>query len=153
VFRLLSDPHRKEEIFGRLARIRPDSPRRWGRMNALQMICHLSDSILSVMGEKPVEIPARYPWRRLMKWGGLYVPTPWPKGVPTMPEIDAEIGGTPPSDFEADKSRVVALIDRFTQKPRSFEFRPHPIFLELSEREWMRWGYLHLDHHLRQFGQ
>jgi len=26
------------------------------------------------------------------------------------------------------------------------------MFPEMNEREWMRWGYLHADHHLRQFG-
>jgi hypothetical protein len=29
---------------------------------------------------------------------------------------------------------------------------PHPIFGPLSYPQWMRWGYLHCDHHLRQFG-
>jgi hypothetical protein len=33
-----------------------------------------------------------------------------------------------------------------------FQFARHPIFGELTEREWMRWGYLHTDHHFRQFG-
>jgi hypothetical protein len=28
----------------------------------------------------------------------------------------------------------------------------HPIFGAMSERAWLRWGYLHMDHHLRQFG-
>ncbi|HEV2663419.1 MAG TPA: DUF1569 domain-containing protein [Blastocatellia bacterium] len=32
------------------------------------------------------------------------------------------------------------------------EFHPHPYFGAMSESQWMRWGYLHCDHHLRQFG-
>jgi len=28
----------------------------------------------------------------------------------------------------------------------------HPIFGGMSERAWLRWAYLHTDHHLRQFG-
>jgi hypothetical protein len=28
----------------------------------------------------------------------------------------------------------------------------HPIFGPMSEAAWLRWGYLHADHHLRQFG-
>jgi len=28
----------------------------------------------------------------------------------------------------------------------------HPIFGRMSLWEWQRWGYLHTDHHLRQFG-
>ena len=28
----------------------------------------------------------------------------------------------------------------------------HPIFGPLTTSQWMRWGYLHVYHHLRQFG-
>ena len=28
----------------------------------------------------------------------------------------------------------------------------HPIFGRMSQRAWLRWAYLHMDHHLRQFG-
>jgi hypothetical protein len=27
----------------------------------------------------------------------------------------------------------------------------HAIFGAMSRREWLRWGWLHADHHLRQF--
>jgi hypothetical protein len=30
---------------------------------------------------------------------------------------------------------------------------PHPMFGAMTTLEWMRWGYLHTDHHLRQFGR
>ena len=29
----------------------------------------------------------------------------------------------------------------------------HPAFGAMSAREWLRWGWLHADHHLRQFSQ
>jgi hypothetical protein len=29
---------------------------------------------------------------------------------------------------------------------------PHPVFGAMSDSAWRRWGYLHTDHHLRQFG-
>jgi hypothetical protein len=121
-------------------------------MNAAQMICHLNDSWLCVMGEKAVSIDPNFRARRFVKWVGLEVPFRWPRGVRTRPEIDQFIGGTTPADFEDDRQRLLLLIERFTAQSRDFEFAPHPIFLEMNEREWMRWGYLHTDHHLRQFG-
>jgi hypothetical protein len=33
-----------------------------------------------------------------------------------------------------------------------FNWPVHPIFGRMSHREWLRWAYLHADHHLRQFG-
>jgi hypothetical protein len=35
---------------------------------------------------------------------------------------------------------------------KDFQWDRHPLFDAMSERDWMRWGYLHVDHHLRQFG-
>ena len=71
----------------------------------------------------------------------------------TRPEIDQHGGGgTPPADFEVDRALLLHLVERFTAKLPDFKFAPHPMFLEMNEREWMRWGYLHSDHHLRQFG-
>jgi hypothetical protein len=143
----------KAEILARIGSLRPDSPRCWGKMTAPQMVCHLNDSFRGVMGEKPISMaPGNYP-RAVFKWIALYVPMRWPKGVPTRPEVDQYIAGTPPADFEEDKRCLLALVEQFTKKPRAFPFQPHPMFLAMSERDWMRWGYLHTDHHLRQFGQ
>lgn len=148
----LSNPGRKHEILERLQNVRPDSVRRWGKMSSHQMICHLSDWFRGVMGKRTLEIAPQYHARRLLKWIVLYLPIPWPKGAPVRPELDQEVDGTAPSDFVSDRQSLQELIERFTRKPQTFQFRPHPIFLEISEREWMRWGYLHVDHHLRQFG-
>jgi hypothetical protein len=118
------------------------------------MICHLSDAYLGIMGDKPMEIPKGFSLWPMMKGFVLYAPMKWPPGVPTRPEFDQLAGGgTPPSQFEADMRTLMASIDKFSAQPRSFAFRPHPMFQELSEKDWMRWGYLHPDHHLRQFGQ
>ncbi len=69
-----------------------------------------------------------------------------------MPEMDQEIGGTRPVEFDGDVRELRRLLERFTRQPRDFSWRPHPIFGEMTEKDWMRWGYLHMDHHFRQFG-
>jgi len=76
----------------------------------------------------------------------------WPRNYPTRPELDQQVSGTPPTDFLNDVRDLQAVLDRFTAKPRSFPWQPHPSFPDMSERDWMRWGYLHMHHHLRQFG-
>lgn len=139
------------EIVNRLGSVRADSSRKWGRMNAHQMICHLADSLRAVMGRRAVS-PAEHPYGPLMKWLALNMPMKWPKGVPTRPEVDQEKSGTPPAVFEADLRDLLTLTEEFVRRPRSFTLGPHPIFGEMTEAEWMRWGYLHADHHLRQFG-
>ena len=148
----LDQPKVKQEIVERIGRLRPDLERRWGRMNARQMVSHLNDSFIAAMGEKQVAVDPDFRFRGLIKWCALYLPTPWPHGVPTRPEIDQELSGTAPGDFEADRQALLELVERFTRQPRAFRFQPHPMFLEMTEWQWMRWGYLHTDHHLRQFG-
>lgn len=141
-----------DEILGRLRALRPDGARRWGRMTAHQMVCHLSDSFAMLTGEKAVS-PASSPLHRtVVKWIALYVPLPWPAGIRTRPEVDQHRAGSPPADFAADLARLEARIHACCAASSRLEGRAHPIFGRLSRAAWLRWGYLHADHHLRQFG-
>jgi len=143
----------RAEILGRLKTLRSDSVRRWGRMSAHQMVCHLADAFRMALGSKAVS-PAHGPLQRtLVKWLALYAPLPWPGGrIPTSPEIDQEGEGTRPGDFASDIAQVEALLGLITAPARNLERSPHPIFGPMSDAAWLRWAYLHADHHLRQFG-
>jgi hypothetical protein len=142
----------KAEILRRLRDVGPDRRARWGRMSAHQMICHLSDSLRMATGEKSVSNASGLLHRTILKWIVLYAPLRWPAGVPTRPEIDQEIGGTSPFDFAADVAELEALLDCITTQSGSIDRRAHPVFGRMSKAAWLRWAYLHMDHHLRQFG-
>jgi len=148
----LADPAVQASILERIRALRPGSKARWGRMSAHQMMCHLVDSYRVPMGEKSASAATGVLQRTLVKWAALYVPLHWPKGVPTRPEIKQGVGGTPPSDFERDRQQLIELIRRFSELRRDFEWRAHPGFGVMRDGEWQRWGYLHADYHLRQFG-
>ncbi len=144
----------KDEVVRRLDTVQFSSQRRWGKMSAHQMVCHVSDGFRLYMGERSVaSAPVPFP-RPALKWIALWAPIPWPKGFKTMPELDQQAGGgTPPAEFEKDMRQLRQLIDRFSTQPRTFRWpASHPHFGSMSEKEWMRLAYLHLDHHLRQFG-
>ena len=136
----------------RLQRLRPEARALWGKMNAHQMICHLNDSFSLAMCEKVASEDITILNRTLIRWIALHTPMPWPKGVPTRPEMDQLAGGTRPTEFARDAAALAAAIQRFARQPRTFQFARHPIFGDLTEWEWMRWGYLHPNHHFRQFG-
>ena len=149
----LARPGDRAELLRRLKDLRPDRARRWGRMSAHQMVCHLCDAFRMGMGRKPVSDATGLLQRTIVKWLALYVPLPWPRGrILTRPEIDQEGGGTRPGDFAADVAELEALLADLTADARSFDWPLHPIFGRMSEADWLRWGYLHMDHHLRQFG-
>ena len=116
------------------------------------MICHLNDAFKLYTGEITV-VPPGFPYpSKLLKWGCLFVPIPWPKGFKTVPEVDQEQGGTRPFEFQQDLAELRGRINRFTQIPEGFAWPSHPHLGAMSPTEWMRLGYLHTDHHLRQFG-
>lgn len=143
----------KAEVLRRLRAVTPESPRRWGRMSAPQMVCHLSDAFRCVIGRRPVSHASTLLWRTAMKWIALYLPLPWPEGkIRTRPEIDQLLGGTKPSEFASDVADLEALVELVTSHPPRTQWCEHPLFGRMSEAEWLRWGYLHMDHHLRQFG-
>jgi hypothetical protein len=148
----LLNPSDQNEIVRRLQTISPTTQRIWGKMSVHQMVCHLSDGYRMFIGEKlvppaPVSIPPV-----LLKWAALWIPLPWPKGFKAAPALDQHIGGTPPVRFEPDMSELLRLPERFADQPRNACRQPHPHFGPLSHKEWMRLGYRHPDHHLRQFG-
>ena len=141
----------KLEIEERLDRITLASPRQWGRMTVREMVCHLNDAFLVAMGDKTAEPIGNWASRTLIKQAALWGPMQWPHGVRTVPECDARLLGTPPADFEADLGEARRLLGRFAAQPRGYQLQDHAIFGVMSEKEWLRWGYLHTDHHLRQF--
>jgi len=133
----------------RIERLDPNAPAQWGRMNARQMVCHLNDSFRVAMGERYATPVGSVLSRTWIKWIALRTPLQWPQGVQTRPEIEQGRGGTPPSEWERDRAELLDLLSVF---PNGKTFGEHPAFGKMSRRDWMVWGYRHVDHHLRQFG-
>jgi hypothetical protein len=146
----LSNPAGQQEILSRLGRLSPQDKGLWGRMTVQAAVCHLQDSYLVPLGERPAaQVPTRMP-RGLFKRLALNAPMQWPKGTQTLPEVEQGKGGTPPGDFATDLTLLLATFTRFCAGLPS-PCVPHPIFGSMTREDWMRWGYLHADHHLRQF--
>lgn len=138
------------DLVDRLRSLSDDAPRRWGRMTAHQAVCHLADSFKAALGDRPLTVRPPTLRRRVQRVLAFTLPVPWPKGVPTTPEVDAEKGGTPPADFETDVAELESLLERFVATRGRIE--PHYVWGDLSPSEWGRYAYRHVDHHLRQFG-
>jgi hypothetical protein len=150
--RTLDSKSDRDSILRRISTVTPSDSRRWGRMSADQMICHLSDSYKAALGEKQVSAATGFLQRTVLKWVALTLPAKWPKGVSTRPEMEQGVGGTAPAIFEQDRAELISVFKRFCGETANLA-APHPIFGPMSRKEWRRWGYLHADHHLRQFGR
>jgi len=64
--------------------------------------------------------------------------------------MDQYQGGTPPVEFATDLEKLRIVLNRFCNS--NGQFAPHATLGRMSRSERMRHAYLHMDHHLRQFG-
>ena len=147
--RTLLNAHDRDELLERLADVRANSQPLWGRMSAPQMICHLNDSLRAALGEKYISASTSLIKRTILKQLVLWAPIPWPHGFKTRPEMDQDQGGTPPVEFASDLAEFHILFERFCT--REAQFAPHAMWGQMSKTERLRYAYLHIDHHLRQF--
>lgn len=151
--RTLANRRDIESLLARVEQLHPESPRAWGTMTPAQAIMHLSDSFDTMTGDKRMVTNAESGLNRtVIKYLALYAPIPWPHGTRTMPEVDARRQGTPPREFLADRTGLIERMRRFAERTPDAAGIRHPLFGPLSRAQWLRWGYLHMDHHLRQFG-
>src|SRR3954449_11765061 len=148
----LSNSDDQQEIFSRLAQLSLEDQAQWGHMSAHQMLCHLRDSYCVALGEKTTSPATGFLQRTLAKWVALWIPVRWMKGFPTRPELEQGKGGSLPTEFTCDLNGLEVVLSRFCDGLRE-PGAPHPVFGPMRAREWLRWGYLHADHHLRQFGR
>ncbi len=138
------------ELTTRLGALTPATPRQWGSMSAHQMLVHCADQVRVSTGRKPLT-SLRVPrlLRPLLKW--LFVkPEGFKKNMRTMKELDPNAAMTAPTEFNADRAALLALLD-----PAAYAGQAgvdHPLFGYLPADEFGRLTWQHLDHHLRQFG-
>lgn len=134
-------------MLARINSITADSKPRWGKMNAETMLAHLVHSMRMGLGEldvKPKKLPVRFtPLRQLV----VYL-LPFPKGVPTAPEL------LPSSPYAIDESKreLARLFTAFAARASQQQWPEHPAFGPIGRRGWGVLTWRHLDHHLRQFG-
>jgi hypothetical protein len=136
----------------RLGSLSMEDQPRWGRMSVHQMVCHLCGSMRLPLGEIEIsdaEVPELQ--RRVVKWAALYVPLKWRPNFPTRPELDQCRLNPRLGHFESDRQTAIALTERLCEA--DLKGKRHPYFGVITQTEWLRWGWLHADHHLRQFGR
>ena len=149
----IADPRSVAELLDRLGRLTPESERRWGTLTPGEMLCHLGDAADGVLGRRVPPGPAVLGTPRpFFKWLFLTSPMRWPKGIETRPGVNPRKEGTRPTDFELDRARVVAGLHALAAATSEGLSPAHFVFGPMSPKDWHRWAWRHMDHHLRQFG-
>lgn len=146
----LFDESATGEIKTRLAQLRADSPRQWGKMTPAQAVAHCAASMEMALGDThPPQMLIGRLLGRIIKPLALGDDKPMKRNSPTVPSFVI----ADERDFVAERARLTNLIDRFAVGGASAcTTHPHSFFGRLTPQEWAILMYKHLDHHLRQFG-
>ncbi|HLG56403.1 MAG TPA: DUF1569 domain-containing protein [Vicinamibacterales bacterium] len=138
----------RSSLAARTQRLNASSKPAWGKMNASGMLAHVNDSYRMALGDlhcQPRNTPLRFsPLKQLI----VYV-LPFPKNVPTAPEIIARCDGAVLSD---EQSAFAELLERLGKVTEATRLADHPAFGTLTSRAYGVLIARHTDHHLRQFG-
>jgi hypothetical protein len=134
----------------RIARLSEDSKRKWGRMNAAQMLCHCN--LILQIPLKKIELPEINILFRTI-------------GICTKKEMQIFDNGIPHNmpcfrkvivnfecDFEQEKIKLLKTLDEYQEAFRRNQLPGrHVLFGKMREKDWGFLEYKHLDHHLKQF--
>ncbi|MFN8260097.1 MAG: DUF1569 domain-containing protein [Chitinophagales bacterium] len=144
----LFDKTDRDAILARISNLSASSQRQWGKMSVSQMLKHMSTAFAVPTGK--IQLPkdklyyvAANPFTR---WVMIQVMTKWPKNMAT---VDAFIVKDDPA-FETAKKDFMENFNAFILAP-AFP-GSHPAFGVMSKELWGQAMYIHLDHHLKQFG-
>jgi len=138
----------REALLIRVAAIQTGTKPRWGKMNAVRMLRHITAQLEIALGEltcAPIPGPFANP---VVRWIAIDSPLPWPKGAPTAPELI----NLPTAGVEEEQTRFRNKLAKVAARGPNGGFSPHPAFGKLSTAQWGRLMWRHVDHHLRQFG-
>lgn len=131
-----------------------DAPGKWGKMNAQQMVEHVTAFFKVSTGK--IKFPLAIPAEHLPKYREfLYSEKEFRENTKAP---DSVLGEEPlPLRFDNMPDAVNALqrsadefVEYFADDPSKTTL--HPVFGELNFEEWVLLHYKHVQHHARQFG-
>ena len=137
-----------QEIIDRANALTLETAGKWGKMNATEMLAHCNlinqtmlDGTLPYKRTTPVQFVARFLFLNLIP--------KFPRNL-KIPAENTTKGKVAREKFEAEKARFIGIMQTFTE--RQAIAVTHPAFGNLNAEELGKLTWMHMDHHLRQFG-
>jgi hypothetical protein len=147
--RNLYSPEVYQECLNRIEKLTPQSKPLWGKMTAAQMFAHCAEIVEVSNGKELKNTPFLVKLFKGFVRNMVVNEKPYPKNSKTHPQYRQ----TTDCDFETEKKRLLAALDRFVNMDQKVSRNiKHPLFGEMSPEEKGWAMYKHLDHHLNQFG-
>jgi len=137
------------EVKQRMAGLTPQSRPQWGKMNAGQALAHCTIALSMATGDltPPRSFLGRIFGRTAIN--SLFRGKPMGRNAPSHPSALV----TNERDLVTERQNLIDWLDHFQAAgPAGCTRHPHFFFGKLTPEEWAAFQYIHIDHHLRQFG-
>ncbi|MFW5844801.1 MAG: DUF1569 domain-containing protein [Planctomycetota bacterium] len=145
----LFDPVQRAIMKRRIDALQSDDRPAFGSLDAPRLLAHFIDSFAFTFAEKEEAVQTGLFATPIGRWLVISSPMPWPKGRVQAP---ASFFATACTDFQQDRERVQASLDRFAVGPDQ-SWGVSPGFGRLTPMQWARLNWRHCNHHLDQFGR
>jgi len=147
--RTVFDDDVRLQLTGRLSKLTAESRPLWGKMSPAQMVkhCRLWEEMIhsNQLFRRP--LIGRLIGPLILK---KVLQTPdFRKNSPTIPEM--RVTGTD-IDLNEERRRLITLVNSYPQYNWPDNSFIHPFFGKMTREQIGKLVYLHLDHHLKQFG-
>ena len=137
------------ELVARLNKLTPESKALWGKMSVSQMLAHLQQPLKVSLGEKKLKRSLVGFLFGKMSKKRMLGQDKFSKNLPTDPNFLIKDD----RDFEHERAITIEYLTRLTSGGRDVLTKEaHPFFGKMTENDWDKLNWKHIDHHLRQFG-
>ena len=147
--RTILNPIFIQRILERANQLRPDSQPSWGKMTVTEMLSHCNLAHQSIL-----KAPKASNKATLKQWFGkiyfFHIKREFPRFAKGPKKFDMQ-GKVDIQLFEEEKSKFIHLLKKFDNLDHQME-GAHPRLGPLNHKYWGRFVWMHVDHHLRQFG-
>jgi Protein of unknown function (DUF1569) len=145
----LFDDADRAALLQRLGALQADTPRKWGKMNAAQMVTHCRRALEAATGDRPMK--QKLIGKILMPFfrKALLGEKPFSRNGPTDPSFVV----ADERELSTERQHLGDVIAKFVARgPDAAGKATHAFFGAMTGQEWGETMYKHIDHHLQQFG-
>jgi len=136
-----------QSIVSRINNLNSDSQALWGKMSVDQMLKHANETIIVAFDE--TEVKVNFVLRFL---GRILKKNAFNKGFGKNSPTAKEFIFIEHYDFNEVKTELIKNFSRFTEGHQSITVMNHPFWGKMTYDDWNKLMWIHIDHHLKQFG-
>ena len=138
-----------QEIISRFNLLHPESKALWGKMSVDQMLSHCIAPIDVAFGNTSLKANFLMQILGKMVKAKMLKQVVFKKSTATAPSFIR----TGNYDFETTKNELIGKIQQFEKEGHAvIKNQKHPFFGFMTYEEWDHLQFMHLNHHLEQFG-